>query len=354
MTKQRKGNIQCTLAYISFFLSGCFIFSPLHKSQNIIISVSSAFITGFILLKLILSLPLKKQTGSIKSKPLFTVLCLFSLGLSVFVNLMLITEIIKDTAYVAARGVSLGYYFLLTLAILFVSYRLCRGKDKGIFRFSTLTCAGFIIFTAIMFFCFFTTKSAVWNFDPDIYSTAPSSLLTGVITGLFLTADSSIYIFALSRFYKTGTDKLFSLPLKRGFIISFCLIAAYNILTAAIFGTALTTSIKDPDYALIKLIPGMDITELVSAIRIVSFTIKSALYVYATSHFTALLFPAKKNTFTLSASLQYLLMPLTVGVLSVFDSTLGYGAFQHLIIPAVIVLSLIIIILGALLQKNEA
>lgn len=345
MSGQKNSNIQGTLSYISFLLSGYFIFSTLHKSQNIFISILFAFITGIITLFVILIVTGKKADGRVISKPVFLILGTFSYFLCTFICLMLITEIIKDTAYIADRGVSLYYYLTLATSVLFISFCLCKGKSVGIFRFSLLCAGGFLIFISIMFFSIYTTKSTVLNIGEISKSAISESVKAGVISGLFTTIDSAVYIFTLRRFYEKYDYSLNKKPFITGYLISFFFIGSYYILSSAIFGSNLMGSISDPDYALIKLIPGMDITELVSAVRIVSFVIKSAVYVYASCLCAKNMFSTKKNTVPVLTVIQYLLMPAVIFVLSIFDNTLGYGAFQHLIYPAVIAFSLCVTLL---------
>ena len=96
--------LQIFPAFFVFILSGTFIFNPIYKSNNPTVSLACAFISGLIIIKLFLILFRKKSEYD--SRKAVILAAVSSAVLSVFVSLMMITEIIKDTAFIAGRGIS--------------------------------------------------------------------------------------------------------------------------------------------------------------------------------------------------------------------------------------------------------
>lgn len=348
---ESNNKIQLIFSFVSYILSGCFIFSPLHKSQNILLSLISAFITGSILLYLILCIYGKKSIS--RPTGIFYIFLTSTASLiSTFFSLMLITEVIKDTAYVAARDVSFIYYILLSLATAFVGAYLCLGKSKGILRFTVLYFFSFIFTLSISFCAFITTRHIHTIPLTNIFTPSISSIKTGVTAGVFFTADSSIYLYCMQHYFAGKGGKFQKKQIYAAYITAFIVISAYNLLTACIFGSNLMQTIKDPDYALVKLIPGIDFTELISFIRIVSYLIKSAVYIHTASMCLSVVFKNPSRAKKALVYSSYALIPLTVILLSVFDSTLEYGAFQHLMTPVAIIMSALFTAIKIIYQKD--
>lgn len=344
--------ISCVLSYISFLLSGMFIFSPLHKAQNITVSLISLLITALLFLLLIIYfINLKHSILFKKSHSLLSLICCI---FSTFASLMLITEIIKDVAYVADRGISLYYYIILMLAILTVDLYLSLSSEKGMFRFLILSFIPFILLFLMIPFCFITTKTAVLDNFFSHSSAYFQSAILGIKTGIFLASDSSVFVMC---FRNQICNKDYKLPVKSlisGLLISFMLIAIYNIITVMVFGNKLTQSIDDPDYAIIKLIPGIDVTESISVIRIVSFLIKASVYISFSSKALSRTILNGKITHKSITLILHILIPVIVITLAYFDPKLGYGAFQHMILPIVAGLSLVAVFISdSIMKKNE-
>lgn len=343
-------SIQTTISYAVFVLSGFLIFSPLHKSGNLPLSLVCSVITsaGMTLLTArIFSL----KSGSSGNHSISKVTLSISASiLSLFSVLMLLTEVIKDVAYIANRGVGLFYYTVTALSLLFVSFWLCTSSSKGIYRFCLLSIIPFIILFMTMFFALSTTKSVVFGFSQtDKSFTEP--ILTGIKSGLFFTADSVVFCSGFRDYIKTDSGSFPKKQFFTGFLVAYTYIIIYNIFTALIFGR-LTSEISDPDYALIKLIRGIDLTEIISAVRIVSFLIKSSLYIYLSSanlkNCNAFGRFKEKSVTTF----LYLLLPATFLFLAFFDKSLEYGAFQHMIYPITFLMSFCFFLSAALFQKK--
>ncbi len=340
-------SIQTVISYTAFVLSGFLIFSPIHKSQNLPLSLLCAAAVSFLLLLLILRIfmPSKKTVKKPKSCRISAISAsLFSL----FAVLMLLTEIIKDTAYIANRGVNLFYYTSTAIAVLLVSFALCIGRAKGIFRFCILSIIPFGILLFTIFFALFTTKGIITDISPD-KGFELSSIITGLRSGIFYAIDTSVFLFAFKeQIFKE--DNFQKKQIFLGYLISYSFIFIYNIFTVLIFGN-LTSKISDPDYALIKLIRGFDLTEIITAVRIVSFLIKSSVYIYLSSKCISEAFPKPKEK-AVTAGL-YILIPVTFLFLSAFDKSLEYGAFQHLIYPVTAILSILFAVIYSITKKRE-
>ena len=341
------------ISFSCFILSSEFIFSPLHKSGNIIISASTAILVGLTGLTIILKAFHKERSEYSAAPKLLAVISIISSAFSTVISLMLTTEVIKDTAYIANRSISMFYYISLSLAILTVSYYLCCNSEKGIYRFSILSSILFLLISVLIFSAFTTTKSAVFDTGTNTAKTLIGSVLRGTVTGLFLTADASCYFFCFNRFIREENGALKKNPIIVGYIFAFLIIILYNVITVLTFGTKLTSSLTDPDYALIKLIPGIDMTETISAIRIVSFMIKSSVYIYCSSKLLKSAFAKTGTSIAPFILIHYLMILIIVIVLTVIDKSLEYGAFQHLIYPSVIIYSALIMITNFLYRKKQ-
>ncbi|MBQ8758242.1 MAG: hypothetical protein IJZ20_00950, partial [Clostridia bacterium] len=287
-----------------------------------------------------------------KNHPFFGAVFAVSASIcSLFASLMLLTEIIKDVSYIANRGVSLIYYTFIALIILFVSYYLCTSADKGIYRFTVLSFLAFSFLFIIMFFSLFTTRSVIVDFASDKNSVI-SPILTGAKAGLFFTIDSVVFLMCFEEQLKNANGKIPNKSIFLGFFSAYSFIIIYNLFTTLIFGR-LTSKITDPDYALIKLINGIDLTEIISAVRIVSFLLKSSSYIYLSSICLKAAIPKIKISNKTLVTLLYSLIPITFLVLAFFDKSLKYGAFQHLIYPITTIMSVCFIILSKALQKKK-
>lgn len=332
MSNFSSANASITLSFSAFFLSSSMIFSPLHKSDNIIVSVLSAFIFGLLGLIIVIHFFKRKKTAEHYPKaPAITAYIL-----SCAYCLMMVTEMIKDVAYVAGRGISLFYYLLLCVATLIVSLYLCLSGIKGIFRFGILMFIPFLFLFFASVSGFISTKSFIFDISFNDTNQIISSLVLGAVTGIFFTLDSALYIFCFKKYVYDEDAMLYRRPFIAAYLLSFFTIAFYNLSTNFIFGTELTKSISDPDYALVKLIEPFDYTEAISALRIISFIIKSSIYIFCSSTLMAKAF--KKSSTKAFILSEYLLIPSAVIILSLIDKTLGYGEFQNLIYPSAILL----------------
>lgn len=353
MKKEINSILANAISFACFILSSEFIFSPLHKSQNIIISAFFAFISGFICLRVIFKVFEKQRTHQVRAKKTAGSLSIIVSSFSTVISLILITEIIKDVAYVANRNVSLFYYISLSLAILTVSYYLCCNSEKGIYRFCILSSLFFIFLFTASFTVFGSVRNAVFDFNFKTKSDIIGSILIGILSGLFTTADTCAYIYCFDGFIRKKNGKPDKHSLQYGYFGAISIIIIFNILTVLVFGSTLTADISDPDYALVKLIPGIDFTEIISAARIISFMIKSSVYIYSSSKFLKSCFGSENTGIVPFIFTQYLLIPIIVIALTIFDKTLKYGAFQHLIYPIVILFSITAAILNLLYRKKE-
>ena len=334
--------IQVIISYTVFVLSGFLIFSPLHKSENLPLSLLCSIIVSTITLVSIQALLSQKRNDKISHGFLGAASAIIGAFTSLFASLMLLTEIIKDVAYIANRGISLHYYTFTALIILLASLYLCTSSVNGVYRFTILSSLVFVILFIVIFFSLLTTRGIVADFTQKKGS-GISAILTGIRSGIFFTVDSCAFLICFGEQIKNEKGKLASKELASGFITAYTFIIIYNILTVLIFGQ-LTSEISDPDYALIKLIRSMDLTEIISAVRIVSFLVKSCIYIHLSALSLKNAFPKIKLSKSSFIALLYLFIPITFLILAIFDKSLKYGAFQHLIYPVTAVMSICFII----------
>ena len=94
-------SIQTTISYAVFVLSGFLIFSPLHKSGNLPLSLVCSVITSAGM-TLFTARIFSLKSGSSGNHSISKVTLSISASiLSLFSVLMLLTEVIKDVAYIA-------------------------------------------------------------------------------------------------------------------------------------------------------------------------------------------------------------------------------------------------------------
>ncbi len=347
-------NIQTYISLSVFLISGTAVFSPIYKSENPAVSLFFALVFGtvFTLISLRCFSTVKKDRP--KKTFLFPALSVSASLFSVFISLLLLTQVIREAAYIAGRGVNLPYYILLGIAILAVSYYLCYNSEKGIFRFC-IPCA--IIFAALLFIIptsFFSTKSAVVNHNLfSITDKMFSSAVIGITSALMISADISAYLFCFKSYITDSYGRLPKKTVGASFLTAFIFLLIQYSATLLIFGKNLTLSLKFPFYALIKLCSPCDVTELLTCAKIISFIIKSSVYSYCCAVSLKKAFCPKKENALVGFMLgTYLVIPIIFIILVSMFGENQYGALQHLIYPCVFILSLHFLFLYLLKSKK--
>lgn len=350
MDLKRSKALQSYFSYLAYLLSGFFIFNPLFSSGNIFLSLFISFITSLTIFEVLMFCFLKKDSQSscnIATK-VTSIICA---SLSSVSTLILITEIIRSVAFITNRYVSLMYYIAISVSILFVSLNLCFGKEKGIYRFCTIASVVLIITCLISVFSFISCKSILPN--TSFIKNASSAIKQGILSGLFITSDTAIYFFAFSGFTKHQSPRSHSNVIRFSFISGYCLMGLFSLCLTLIFSDSIISEIKDPSYSLIKLIPGIDFTELLSCARICSFMIKSSVYIYTSSKLLSSSFKTKKSLENVFISLIYLSVPLLYLTSLLTNKRHQYGAFQEYIYMFVCLLSLLILLIHIENQKKK-
>lgn len=326
--------IQLYTAFITYFLSGFFIFTPLFDSD----CTPPSFLISTAISIIVFELSLfffsrenktKRNNGSV----FYHTLCFLCVLLGVFCSLILITQVIHDISYSTGRYISSFYYVCSCLVLLFISFYSCLGKEKGIFRFCSVCSLAFLIIIPVCYFCFFSTTLTFSTF-PLISdnSTLYLQIKSGVFSGMMLSCDICVFLYAFSDFI--SNVKKAKKHLRIAFAICTFLIFSFCVCTLLAFGQELTFGISNIPFSLIKLVPGIDLTELLSAVKIISFTVKSSLYICSTSKSIEKSFKAsKKKAYFLSSLIQYLLIPIIFIPFSVVPDILPYGALQKYIYP---------------------
>lgn len=352
MTKNGK-SIQASVAFTVFLLSGTMIFSPLHRSANIFITLITAFITGILCTSIALRISSKKDFDSYFSKPKLLIFGFLSSLLSTASCLIMLTETIKDVSFIANRGISFIYYSFIAISILSVSYYLSCNTQKGIFRFCIPAAIPFLILFSVIFFSFSEAGIYIKNlkFGTDS-STIISSFFCGITMGLFFFSDTFIFIYCFKDCISFNSGKIMKKSIYTGFIVAMLALSLYGTVTFLVFGRNLTNTLSDPDYALIKLIPGLDMTELISALRIIAFIIKSSVYIFSSSNLLSRLFEKQKKANTIICAVLYGAIP-PIFVAAYFSAkSLGYGAFQDLIYPLTTTLGTLYLFIISAFKKN--
>lgn len=334
------------------------VFTPVFNSQNITATLLFCFITSLLTVsglsflfgkalpdKVKSSFPTEKNRHGLLNRALSVITCLSGL----FSVLLIMTQVIKDTCYIAGKGVSKEYYLGLSAALLAVSLYLCFNSEKGIYRFCITASVPVLIFVISALLPLFTVKNIVF----DLFATVPHSTIKeafkGCYYGLFFCLDISVFLYC----FKECTG--FSRPSVRlgifSVITAFMLWCICIVSANLIFGKNLIFLFSDPLYALTKAFDGFDITETLSAIRIFAFIIKSSVYLYSSAL-------SIKNAFCKKAhpSLKKILCSIYVTIPIIYIpfliTTTDFGKLQHLVYPSVIIMSALFTLSG-ILQKNK-
>lgn len=349
----RGKSIQGVVSFTVFLLSGAMIFSPLHKSDNLFISLVFAFFTGLIFILISLRVCERKNTDIPRFKKLSFLIATLLSVLSAASTLLMLTETIKDVSYIANRGISFAYYGFIAVSILIVSYYLCCKSSKGIFRFCIPAVFPFILLIVVIFSAYSTTGVYFENLRfHTLKDSVVNSAIQGIVSGLFFFADSFIFIYCFKDLISDKSGRLMKHSILVGFIIAFSFIGIYNTVTFMIFGSNLTKQLSDPDYALIKLLPGIDMTELICALRIISFIIKSSVYIFSSSLAVSKSISREKKLYLIIIPVIYLAIPPVFAFFYYNSKALGYGAFQSLIYPLTPIMGFLFMLIFLISQKN--
>ena len=342
--------LQFSICFTCYVFLGFAIFNPIFYSKNPIISFVACILTSTITVCTVAFLHFKGKVlsfnNSILSKS-FSCLCSVLGILSV---LLLMTQVIKDTCYIAGKGVSKEYYLLLSLALLGVSLYLCFNTEKGIYRFCFLSAVPILIFIISSVLPFFTVKGVVIDVQLSLSDSVAKAIKNGIIGGLFLSIDTSVFFYCFSNYMKEQVIKTrhavtcLIYPL---LLWSICIFCVY-----ALFGKNTVLLLQDPLYALTKSYGGFDITESLSSLRIFAFIIKSSVYIYSCSMcIQKAFFSEKKHALKIIIPCLFSAVPL-IYLPYIFISSDSYGKFQGLIYPSVILLSLFFIFAN-IFEKKE-
>lgn len=325
----------------------CPVFTAKNFTASLIVCFATAVIYALIISKAFSIQPFFKKDNCIIHKLLSVAAAFFSIS----AVLLLMTEVVKDTCFIAGRGVSREYYLMLSAMLLASSLYLCFNSEKGIYRFTFIGIASVLIFTVASVFPIFTVKQAVFDFYKATDSSVKSTVLDGIKAGLFLSCDISVFLYCFKDCF--CFDKGYSRLTGYSVITAFILWCIPIFSTLIIFGRNLTAALHDPLYALTKAFGGFDITELLSALRIFSFIIKSSVYVYSASIcIKRAYFASKKHALKVIIPIIFATVPAVFLPFIIIGASDSYGKFQSLIYPCVIILSLIFVIF-ILLRKKE-
>ena len=119
-------------------------------------------------------------------------------------------------------------------------------------------------------------------------------------------------------------------------------------------GKNLTKSLGYPLYALIKLSPFGDVTELLTFTGIISFLIKSSVYLHYCVYLLKNSLPQKgENTRNALLPCTYLTVPILFIILTIIFKDREYGSLQNLIYPCSTILSLLFTLTYLTNSKKE-
>ena len=180
-----------------------------------------------------------------------------------------------------------------------------------------------------------------------------SSAVIGIISGLMISIDVPAFFTIFKGYITDGKGQIPAKIVTCSFITAFIFLVIQYGCALLVFGKNLTVGLDYPLFALIKLSPLGDVTELLTAAKITAFMIKSSVYSYCCAKclFTAFFKGTKALTRIMTAT--YLVIPILFFVLTIMQNGKQYGSLQHLIYPATALFSLLICFLDILRVKKS-
>lgn len=346
--------IQTFLACFCYFILSFAVFTPVFLAKNLPITLITAFLTGLISVLISLSV-FDKDFNAIRfSKAFFNLFAIIASLSAAIYSLLIMTEVIRDTTYISAREVSLKEYILLSIAILVLSFYLCTNGEKGIFRLCIISAVPcLILFLMLLLPLIFNMSFPDFPLEFTNQHTADSTFL-GIKYGLFISGDFNIFLYCFKPYILTksvsGQKKTVTISYVISFfVVSICILSSYFIL-----GNRLTSAVKDPFYSMSKLIPGYDFTEIISVQRILSFTVKSSVYLFASAKLLHIsLF---KNSFSRVKIIIYVyaLIPILAFFLYLlYGKSGGYGVLQNFYLPSALCCFGLFLLCLLFLRKKE-
>ena len=263
---------------------------------------------------------------------------------AVLCTLLLMTQVIRDTCFIVGRGVSTGYYFLLSLSLLTTSFALCSAGSRSILRFCCISAPVFMLFTVLCFLPF----TAVKGISHDILTfqgggNLLQSALCGIVSGLMLASDTAILFYCAKQ--SITIDLTVTKITVLSVITAFFLLLCQNGCVYLIFGRKLTLLLAKPVYALTKCFKGFDLTEIVPAAGIFAFIAKCSVYLgFASSSVCSAFGCNTKKQKRTAASIIFLAVPAIYLPFLLSENSFYYGSLQHLIYPLIPLMSLFFII----------
>ena len=346
--------IQTFLACFCYFILSYAVFLPVFSSTNPLIFLITCFFEGLITVYIGAILFGKNFTRSPKSKIILGCFVPITLLSAVFLSLLFLTEVIKDVCFISARNVKLTEYILLASAILILSFYLSTNGEKGIFRFcivSAFICV--IIFLMLLLPAIFHGSFVLFPTDTTSHGVSTSAI-RGAIFGLYTSLDFCIFLYCFTPFIFARQVRGIKGTILFSYISSFILAFACILVCYSIFGVNLSANLKSPFYAMSKLIPGYDFTEIITVLLILAFSVKSSVYLFGCTKLLQAAFfkndfPRKKIIISV-----YALIPITACTLYAFlKGNRTYGAFNHLFFPSALCWFILFILCLLFLRKKE-
>ena len=338
--------LQCFFAFFVFLLSSLIIFNPLYASDTPLVSLFAFLVTGTVLISAICAVYKKTKSKALPAfmHIIFSILCCV---LSVFLTLIMLTQVIKETSYIANRNISMFYYMLFTVFVLMAGFYLCTRGFKGIYRFSIICFVFFALLLIASLTVFFSTKGIVkQSILSPIEKVTAKDLLAGFKAGVFVSLDSIFFIFCFEEYLIDGKQKLYRHVLLSAFFACFAFFGTIYIIMLLTFGKDIVQQLRYPVFSLLKLVYAVDAVDLLSFTLIPAYMIKSSVYIYSSGIcLNKALSKDKNNTKKIIASL-HLCIPVILSFIAIFFNNLPYGAFQHTvyIINAILCLLFIFVI----------
>lgn len=276
--------------FLSFLLSSPIIFNPLYKSENKPISSILTIIFGIILFVIVAALYSTKI--QLKQNILFYV---FNVTGFIVICLLASFNVLEFTRVVSVFSEFYSgqtYRLILGCLIILVSSYAISKNTNGIFRLCSLAVILFIAYYAFMYLGLFTITQTVYPPNLD-YNISHNNVYDSIRNAFYLFADICVFLYINKK--TSNNKKTEKYPLVRTALVYSGIILANMIRTCFTFGTKLSSHIENCDIASLKLIPTLDITEVIILVSGFAIVIKCSFYLYAAKIICGSLIPGNSN-----------------------------------------------------------
>lgn len=276
-------NSQHFAAFSAFLLSSQILFNPLYKSQYKIGAAAVTVIIGLLLNSFFSwffdKCQLREADNTVLSK---------SIGIISAVSLCVLSSVLANEFLNAAAMFS-NYYSKESTSLLFLAVLLfcCAyagfSSTGGIMRFCSLSCAGFVIYFAVLFFALRTLGGVVKPDSPDFANISFSFLREGFLSTLYFVCDIPVFFLCCISENRYHHDIIMPKVSRAAFRSSLIILCVNCMRAALMFGNTLSSDLYSCDLTSLTLIPHFSFPEIYLFATGFACILKISVYLYTAS-----------------------------------------------------------------------